>query len=153
MLFILLFLKSVLGTTCNFFSDKCQRMHPILLENVAFIALFNLNHIRKYLKELNSFLIFNPGNISSRSKQGSQPDPLEILYKEGDILNIKVCVNWILQLLFYNEKEFYHIALLHFKLDFLLDVTGRLKICPRIPKGSLLFSYNIKTKGISFVAS
>lgn len=58
-----------------------------------FIALFNLNHIRKYLKELNNFLIFDPGNISSRSKQGSQPDPLEILYKEGDILNIKVCVN------------------------------------------------------------
>lgn len=69
-LFILLFLKFVLGTTRNFFSNWCQRMHPVLLENTAFfffIALSISIISEKYLKELN-FPIFDPGNISSRSK-------------------------------------------------------------------------------------
>lgn len=62
---------------------------PCTSENTAFlyffIALFNLNCIwKKYLKELSNFPIFDPGNISSRSKfmpRASHPDPSEILYK------------------------------------------------------------------------
>lgn len=71
-----------------------------------------------------------------RARNQTKP---EILYKEGDILNTKVYVNWI-QLLFYNERDFYHISLHYSKLDITIQCYCRLKIFPHIPK-------NIKTKG------
>lgn len=80
--------------------------------------------------------------MSSRSKimpRALKQTKPEILYKEGDILNTKVCVNWI-QLLFYNGRDFYHISLHYSKLDIPIQCYCRLKIFPHIPK-------NIKTKG------
>lgn len=64
--------------------------------------------------------------MSSRSKimpRALNQTKREILYKEGDILNTKVYVNWI-QLLFYNERNFTTYLYIVLNRIFLFNVTA-----------------------------